>query len=78
MCIESTIKHAFAQGCSNVFFVDNASTDKTVDIAINSWAILANSFESKYFNKFEKIAHLSTVVRNYNDASDEDYICGYT
>ena len=27
--IESTVKHAFSQGCSNVFIVDNGSTDKT-------------------------------------------------
>jgi glycosyltransferase involved in cell wall biosynthesis len=72
--IESTVKHAFAQGCSNVFIVDNASTDRTVEIATNAGAILANSFESKYFNEFEKIAHLNTVVRNYNEQSDEEHI----
>ena len=70
--IESTVKHAIAQGCSNVFIVDNASTDKTVEIAINAGAILANSFESKYFDEMQKIAHLNTVVRNYNEQSDED------
>jgi glycosyltransferase involved in cell wall biosynthesis len=72
--IESTVKHLLAQGCSNVFIVDNASTDKTVDIAINAGAILIDSFESEYFNEFEKIAHLNTVVRDYNTQSNEDYV----
>ena len=72
--IESTVKHCFAQGCSNVFIVDNNSTDKTVDIAIRAGAILADSFASEHFNEFEKIAHLNTVVRNYNDSNNDDYI----
>ena len=72
--IESTVKHCIAQGCSNIFIVDNNSTDKTVEIAINAGAVLANSFASERFNEFEKIAHLNTVVKNYNEASDEDYV----
>ena len=72
--IESTIKHAFAQGCSNVFIVDNDSTDETVNIAISAGAILADSFKSDFFNEFEKIAYLNTVVKNYNEVSNEDYI----
>ena len=72
--IESTVKHLFAQGCSNVFIVDNASTDKTVDIAINAGAILADSFESKYFDDMQKISHLNAVVLNYNKHSNEDCI----
>jgi glycosyltransferase involved in cell wall biosynthesis len=72
--IESTVKHCFAQGCSNVFIVDNASTDRTVEIAINAGAILIDSFESKYFDEDQKIAHLNSVVKKYNEQSNEDYI----
>ena len=72
--IESTVKHAFAQGCSNVFIIDNASTDKTVEIAINSGAILADSFESKYFDETQKIARLNSVVKAYNEQSAEERI----
>jgi glycosyltransferase involved in cell wall biosynthesis len=72
--IASTVKHAFAQGCSNVFIVDNGSTDKTVELAINAGAILADSFESKYFDEMQKIAHCNTVVKKYNEHSNEDYI----
>jgi len=72
--IESTVKHAFAQGCSNVFIIDNASTDRTVDIATNAGAILADSFESEYFNEYQKIAYLNTVVKKYNESTNEDNI----
>lgn len=72
--IESTVKHAFAQGCANVFIVDNASIDKTVQNAVNAGAKLVTRFDSKYWNEFEKIAYLNTIVRNYNQQRDEDYI----
>jgi glycosyltransferase involved in cell wall biosynthesis len=69
--IESTVKHAFAQGCSNVFIIDNASTDKTIEIALNSGAILADTFESKYFDEIQKVSHLNSVVKAYNDHESE-------
>ena len=72
--IESTVKHAFAQGCSNVFIVDNASTDRTVDIAINAGAKLAAIFETRYFSEDKKVAHLNTTVKYINDISSEEKI----
>lgn len=71
--IESTVRHLFAQGCTNVFLVDNASTDATVEIAVGAGAVLADSFESSNFNEYEKIAHLNTVVRKSNAQSQEEY-----
>lgn len=72
--IEATVKHAFAQGCSNVFLVDNAGPDNTVACAAHAGAVLAASFESKYFDEMQKITHMNTVVRNYNEQSDEEHI----
>lgn len=72
--IESTVRHAFAQGCSNVFIIDNASTDKTVERAIRAGAVLAASFKSAYFDEIQKITWLNTIVRNYNAQSNEDHI----
>ncbi|MDR2696621.1 MAG: glycosyltransferase family 2 protein [Deltaproteobacteria bacterium] len=72
--IESTVKHAFAQGCSNVFIVDNASPDRTVENAVKAGATLASAFESKYFDEIEKITHMNTVVKNYNEQSNEEHI----
>jgi glycosyltransferase involved in cell wall biosynthesis len=72
--IEATVKHAFAQGCANVFVVDNASPDRTAENAVKAGAVLASSFESKYFDEMQKIAHMNTVVKNYNEQSDEEQI----
>jgi len=72
--IESTVKHLFAQGCSNVFIVDNDSTDNTIKNAIKSGAVLAGSFSSKYFDEMQKVAHLNAIVLNYNKHSNEDCI----
>lgn len=72
--IESTIKHLFAQGCANVFIVDNNSTDRTVAVALNAGAKLAGSFESKYFNEDLKIAHLNATVKFINKNTAEDRI----
>ncbi len=72
--IESTVKHAFAQGCSNVFIIDNGSADKTVEIALAAGAQLAERFASQYFDEGQKIAHLNTVVRDYNRQCAEDQV----
>jgi len=72
--IESTIKHAFAQGCSNVFIVDNDSTDKTVDIATNAGAKLAAIFKTKNFVEDQKVAYLNATVKYINDATQDEKI----
>lgn len=72
--IEATVKHAFAQGCDNVYIVDNGSTDNTVRIAVKAGAKLAIQFKSKYFNEREKIAHLNAVVQCYTSKAPEDYV----
>ena len=72
--IESTVKHAFSQGCSNVFIVDNNSTDKTIEIAERAGAQLAVSFETKYFDELKKIGYLNSVVKKYNDGCSEEVI----
>ena len=72
--IESTVKHAFAQGCSNVFIVDNASTDKTVDIAINAGASRATTFKTQYFDEDKKVAHLNATVEYVNNITHDEHI----
>ena len=72
--IETTVKHAFAQGCSNVFIVDNASTDNTVQKAIHAGAILADSFESQFFDEDLKITYLNNAVMNFNNKCDEEHV----
>jgi len=72
--IESTVKHALAQGCSNVYIVDNASTDKTVDTAIRAGAKLATTFETKDFDEDQKVTHLNATVKYINEITSEDQI----
>jgi glycosyltransferase involved in cell wall biosynthesis len=72
--IGSTVKHAFAQGCSNVFLVDNASTDDTVNVAVQAGAKLATIFKTDYFDEIQKIAHINTIVKYINEISSEKQI----
>lgn len=72
--IESTVKHLFAQGCSNVFIVDNDSSDNTVKKAIHSGCKLAATFKTEYFSEDQKIVHLNEVVRYINETTSEDKI----
>lgn len=72
--IESSVKHAFAQGCDNVFIVDNGSTDETVKRAERAGAKLAISFKTAFFDEREKIAHLNAVVKHYNALSADDFV----
>ena len=66
------MRHAFAQGCSNVFVVDNASTDGTAAAAVGAGAVLAATFASPYFNEDLKVVHLNEVVRRWNAASGQE------
>lgn len=72
--IESTVKHLFAQGCTNVFIVDNDSTDNTIKNAVNAGAKLAAKFKTKYFNEDQKVAHLNTVVKHINNVMPEEQV----
>jgi glycosyltransferase involved in cell wall biosynthesis len=72
--IGSTVRHCFAQGCSNVFIVDNASTDRTVEVAVNAGAKLATTFKTKYFDEDKKVAHLNGTVDYINNITTDDNI----
>ena len=72
--IAATVRHALAQGCSNVFIVDNASSDGTVAAAVEAGAVLAASFDSKYFNEDLKVTYLNEVVRRWNAQHDPEQV----
>lgn len=72
--ISATIKHAFAQGCSNVYLIDNSSTDDTVKRAINAGAKLLLRFETKFFDEYEKIHNLNAAVMAINMQSRDKHI----
>jgi glycosyltransferase involved in cell wall biosynthesis len=70
--IFSTVRHAFAQGCSNVYVIDNGSSDRTIDEARRAGASHFATFHSRYFDETKKIAHVNTAVETLNASfSDE-------
>ena len=72
--IESTVKHALAQGCSNVFIIDNGSTDKTIKKAVQAGAQHVTSFLTEYFDVHKKTAHLNAAVQYFNEIFQEEHM----
>ena len=70
--IESTVRHAFAQGCSQVYVIDNDSTDNTARRAVEAGAKLAASFHSDTFDEVQKIAHINALVEHCNSTMEQD------
>ena len=72
--IEATVKHAFAQGCSNVYIIDNGSSDGTVKKAVQAGARHVASFLTEYFDVHKKTAHLNAAVQYFNALSQEEHM----
>ena len=72
--IYSTVRHAFAQGCSNVYIIDNGSSDKTVVEAKMAGAKHFTTFHSEYFDEIQKIAQINTAVDTLNTASSDESV----
>lgn len=72
--IYSTVKNLYIQGCDKVFLVDNGSTDNTISEARRAGAILANTFETHYFDEIKKVSILNSSVMAINEASPHDEI----
>jgi glycosyltransferase involved in cell wall biosynthesis len=70
--IYSTVKHAFAQGCANVYVIDNGSADRTVEEAKKAGAKHFATFHSTYFDEIQKIAHVNTAVEALNASCSDD------
>jgi glycosyltransferase involved in cell wall biosynthesis len=72
--IESTVKHALAQGCSNVFIVDNGSTDRTVTNAVKAGGKPAAAFKTQYFDEDKKVAHLNATADYISSITSDEHI----
>jgi hypothetical protein len=48
--IEATVRNAMVQGATSVFIVDNGSTDRTVARAVDAGAIVAEVYETEWFD----------------------------
>ena len=70
--IEATVKNAFAQGCERVYLVDNDSTDRTVDVAVDAGAIVAEVFATESYDEFLRLDIMNRVVDDISrDVGDE-------
>ncbi|MDL2313687.1 glycosyltransferase family 2 protein [Desulfovibrio sp. OttesenSCG-928-C14] len=66
--IGSTVRHAFAQGCSKVYILDNDSGDRTVQRAVRAGAVFLARFESKVFDETQKTVYTNKCVQSVNGA----------
>ena len=72
--IYSTVKHAFAQGCLNVYIVDNGSSDKTIEKAKAAGATHFLTFRSKYFDEVKKVMNLNDSVEAINKSLSDQSV----
>ena len=72
--VEATVRNAVAQGVEEVFLVDNASTDATVERAVAAGATLAESYRTEVYEERVRILLMNAVVARVSLASDAPHI----
>jgi hypothetical protein len=72
--VEATVRNAFAQGVEAVYVVDNASTDATVERAIEAGATLVETFHTKHYEERVRILLMNGVVARMSLASDAPHV----
>jgi len=72
--VEATVRNAFAQGAEEVHLVDNASTDATVERAVEAGATLAESFDTAVYDERVRILLMNGVVARRSFASGADHV----
>jgi len=72
--VEATVRNAFVQGVEAVYLVDNASTDATVERALDAGATLAESFRSEIYEERIRILFMNGVVARVSLSSEADHV----
>jgi len=72
--VEATVRNAFAQGVEEVYLVDNASTDATVEVAVGAGATLAETFDTAVYDERVRILNKNRVVARTSLASGADHV----
>jgi Glycosyl transferase family 2 len=72
--VEATVKNALAQGVEEVFLVDNASTDATVEVAVAAGATLEECFDTAVYDERVRILLMNAVVARRSLASGADHV----
>ena len=72
--VEATVRNAFAQGVEELYLVDNASTDATVERARSAGATLEESFDTAVYDERVRILLMNAVVARRSLASGADHV----
>jgi glycosyltransferase involved in cell wall biosynthesis len=72
--VEATVKNALAQGVEEVYLVDNASTDATVERAVAAGATLAETFDTAAYEERVRILLMNNVVARMSLASGAEHV----
>ena len=72
--IAATVANAFAQGCEQVYLVDNDSTDRTVSEAVGAGAVLAEVFATQRYDEVLRLEIMNRVVREVSEKSGSAHV----
>jgi glycosyltransferase involved in cell wall biosynthesis len=61
--IEACIRNCYANGCKEVFIIDNDSPDDTVKIAKDTGAIIAEVYKTEFYDDSLRIQKMNTLMR---------------
>lgn len=72
--VESCVRNAFTQGCEQVFLVDNASDDQTVERAIAGGAVHARTYVTQHYDEQLRIQLMQEVVESASRQSGAAHV----
>jgi hypothetical protein len=71
--IAASVANAFHQGCEQVFVVDNASPDQTVQAAVSAGATIAHCFRTESYDEPARIALMNEVMHAVTEQADAEH-----
>ena len=72
--IEATIKNILNQGFDRVYFIDNGSTDETIEKAKKAGGILAHEVDTGFFDEKVKLLSINTIIKHINERENDSSI----
>jgi hypothetical protein len=72
--IASTVANCIAQGCDRVYVIDNGSTDRTIERALQAGAELAGTFDHGDFDDDEKTRQMQAAVDRVSSVTQDEHV----